>query len=287
MEVTESRSDDDTTCSASCYSSSVAPSESEEEVRDGGEETTFIDQVDSKDNKELYSDDECGPPDVGRTAHGEPSNHRSTGAAGDPLAAIPESIPEEVEPVPSAEDSELSAGSKETETTEETLDVSYGSSSTECSSKDGEVIPTGSNSDARENGSDAEEDEDIVNVPSDDAVIATTTSNDNETSVKVEKDPTDSDGRGPRTKTTEIADADYFAESSLQNEKDGLALARQQWAEAMATLQKNPALMTSDILELALQHRAPLHVVRFMVGLNPDAAGVPRSGPSALQVAVR
>ena len=283
VEVVESWSDDDTTCSVSCYSlSSVPPSESEEEVRDGGKETTFTDEV-RNENECMYSDDECGPPGIGHTAHGEPSNHR-TAAAGELLAAIPESIPEEVEPNPSAEDSELSGGSKETETTEETLDVSYGSNSAECSIED--APPTGSTShNARENCSDAEEGEDLVNAPSDEAVLTTRSSD--ETSVKVEKDPTDSDGRGLRTNTTDIADAEFFAESALQNEKDGLALARQQWAEAMKTLQKNPALMTGDILELALQHRAPLHVVRFMVDLNPDAAGVPRSGPSALQVAVR
>lgn len=289
IEVVESRSDDDTTCSASCYSSSsVAPSESEEEVRDGGEET-FADEVDNKDTVYMYSDDERSAPGAGRdtdrhgrTAHGEPSNHR-TGAAGE-LLAIPESIPEEVEPASSTEDSELSAGSKATETTEETLDVSYGSNSAECRIED--APPTGSTShNARENCSDAEEDEDLVNAPSDEAVLTTRSSD--ETSVKVEKDPTDLDGKGLRTNTTDIADAEFFAESALQNEKDGLALARQQWAEAMATLQKNPALMTGDILELALQHRAPLHVVRSMVDLNPDAAGVPRSGPSALQVAVR
>jgi len=284
IEVVESRSDDDT---CSCYSSSAAPSESEEEVRDGGGET-FAD----KSGKGESSVDWGPPAGVGgitdtrgrTTTRGEPTNQTAAGAGG--LLVIPESIQEEeIGPTPS---SELSASSKETETTEETLDVSYGSS---------EDAPTGDSNngnapeDRTNRAAEEEEEEDLANAPSDEAVMATDEA--------LEKDSTNPDENGPGMNNN---DAEFFVESSKeeganpdampgeaprQNEKDGLALARQQWAEAMMTLQKNPALMTGDILKLALHHRAPLDVVQFMVGLNPDSAGVPRSGPSALQVAVR
>ena len=45
--------------------------------------------------------------------------------------------------------------------------------------------------------------------------------------------------------------------------------------------------MTSKILIVALRNRAPLHVIRFFLSLNPKAAGIPKEGPTPLQVAVQ
>lgn len=60
-----------------------------------------------------------------------------------------------------------------------------------------------------------------------------------------------------------------------------------QWDDALETLRNNPSLVNANILHLALHHRAPLSVIRFMIQINPNAAEVPKAGPSALQVAVR
>ena len=45
--------------------------------------------------------------------------------------------------------------------------------------------------------------------------------------------------------------------------------------------------MTRHVLILVLKNRPPLHVVEFMLSLNPQAADIPPQGPSPLQVAVR
>lgn len=63
--------------------------------------------------------------------------------------------------------------------------------------------------------------------------------------------------------------------------------AMNEWARAKAVLKANPRLMTSRILLLTLHNKPPLHVVQFMLNLNPQAASIPKQGPTALQVAVR
>ena len=89
IEVVESRSDDDT---CSCYSSSAAPSESEEEVRDGGGET-FADEFgkgESSDDWDPHAGVGAITDTHGRiTTRGEPPDRTAAGGGG--LLAIPES----------------------------------------------------------------------------------------------------------------------------------------------------------------------------------------------------
>ena len=61
----------------------------------------------------------------------------------------------------------------------------------------------------------------------------------------------------------------------------------QEWERAKAVLQANPWMMTPRILQLTLRQKPPLHVVEFMLSLNPQAAAIPKRGPTALQCAVR
>ena len=63
--------------------------------------------------------------------------------------------------------------------------------------------------------------------------------------------------------------------------------AEEQWNKAHAMLERNPSLMTGGILVLALKRRAPVKLVRFMLKLNPNAASIPKQGPSPLQIAVQ
>lgn len=61
----------------------------------------------------------------------------------------------------------------------------------------------------------------------------------------------------------------------------------QQWYKATEMLQSNPNLMTGGIFSLALKHRPPVHIVQFMLQLNPKAASIPDIGPTPLQIAVK
>lgn len=59
------------------------------------------------------------------------------------------------------------------------------------------------------------------------------------------------------------------------------------WDRAKAVLHANPWMMTPRILQLTLRQQPPLHVVEFMLSLNPQVAAIPKRGPTALQCAVR
>lgn len=59
------------------------------------------------------------------------------------------------------------------------------------------------------------------------------------------------------------------------------------WFKAASLLRSDPGLMTNKILILALKNGAPLHVIKFMLAMNPKAAGIPKEGPTALQIAVQ
>jgi hypothetical protein len=75
-----------------------------------------------------------------------------------------------------------------------------------------------------------------------------------------------------------------FSSSFLHNSK---LFAEEQWQKAYRMLESNPRLMTSSILCMALKRRAPLHLIRFMLKLDPNSASIPREGPSPLQIAVQ
>jgi hypothetical protein len=60
-----------------------------------------------------------------------------------------------------------------------------------------------------------------------------------------------------------------------------------QWVQASCALRDNPSLVTPRVLIKALQNQPPVHVIRFMLSVNPKAATVPKQGPTPLQVAVQ
>ena len=59
------------------------------------------------------------------------------------------------------------------------------------------------------------------------------------------------------------------------------------WFKAASVLRADPSLMTSKLLIVALKNKAPLHVIKFFLGVNPSSAGIPKEGPTPLQVAVQ
>lgn len=241
IEVVESRSDDET-CSCS-----AAPSDAEEEIRDGS--------VSGSDERDSARGDETGIALKTVVKEG-----------------VPDSIPEE--PSMSMEETKFSAGTQDTATTE-------GTEGTEASMQRNEK--------GQENGKDdcdsggcvnhasgdrpPDKDDHLLNVPSDEDVFSGVTQADGD--VK------------PTITELQPKQEHHDEQENAQAERDNASLARQQWENAVTVLKANPSLMTADILKLALHNRPPLSIIKFMVGLNPNAAGVPRSGPSALQIAVR
>lgn len=79
--------------------------------------------------------------------------------------------------------------------------------------------------------------------------------------------------------------SDYFSMALLSKKKPSLA--DEEWQRAMAVLEKNPSLMTPTTLLLALHSRPPMRILQGMLRLNPQAASIPKAGPTALQIAVR
>ena len=59
------------------------------------------------------------------------------------------------------------------------------------------------------------------------------------------------------------------------------------WFKTASVLRTDPSLMTSKLLIVALKNKAPLHVIKFFIRVNPEAAGIPKEGPTPLQVAVQ
>jgi hypothetical protein len=59
------------------------------------------------------------------------------------------------------------------------------------------------------------------------------------------------------------------------------------WMKAAKLLRTDPSLMTGKILITALKNKAPLSVIKFFLNVNPKAAGIPKEGPTPLQVAVQ
>jgi len=52
-------------------------------------------------------------------------------------------------------------------------------------------------------------------------------------------------------------------------------------------LRAEPCIVTQKGLLLALKHKAPAHVIRFLVTVNPNIMNFPKKGPTPLQEAVR
>ena len=51
--------------------------------------------------------------------------------------------------------------------------------------------------------------------------------------------------------------------------------------------EKEPCIATQKGLILALKHQAPIHVIRFLLTINPNIVDIPKKGPTPLQVAVQ
>jgi hypothetical protein len=51
--------------------------------------------------------------------------------------------------------------------------------------------------------------------------------------------------------------------------------------------EKEPCIATQKGLILALKHQAPIHVIRFLLTINPNIVNIPKKGPTPLQVAVQ
>jgi hypothetical protein len=78
-----------------------------------------------------------------------------------------------------------------------------------------------------------------------------------------------------------------FEDNFTSRDAAATAAATEQWVQASCVLRDNPARMTSRVLILALRNQPPVHVVRFMLSVNPKAASIPKKGPTPLQVAVQ
>ena len=61
----------------------------------------------------------------------------------------------------------------------------------------------------------------------------------------------------------------------------------QEWNRTQQVLKSNPSLVTSRILLMTLHNKPPVDVIEFMLQLNPQAATIPKEGPTALEIAVK
>ena len=64
------------------------------------------------------------------------------------------------------------------------------------------------------------------------------------------------------------------------------AAAAEKWVHNSCVFRDNPSLMTGRMLISALKNQPPIHVVQFILSVNPKAASIPKKGPTPLQVAV-
>lgn len=99
--------------------------------------------------------------------------------------------------------------------------------------------------------------------------------------------------RHPPPPPGNLRDAQQPFDASISATERGSLLAQSkgfaedQWQRAYNMLHSNPTLMTSSVLCMALKRRAPFFLVNFMLKLNPEAASIPKEGPSPLQIAVQ
>lgn len=68
---------------------------------------------------------------------------------------------------------------------------------------------------------------------------------------------------------------------------NGIDHKMEEWQRAKAILRSNPNLMTSRVLLSTLHNKPPVKVIQFMLELNPQAAAIPKHGPTALQIAIQ
>ena len=82
-----------------------------------------------------------------------------------------------------------------------------------------------------------------------------------------------------------------FNMASLWEDEEEAALhtttmGEQDWQRAKELLTNNPTLVSPRVLLLALQSRPPLDMVECLLRLDPQLAAIPKTGPTALQVAI-
>lgn len=62
------------------------------------------------------------------------------------------------------------------------------------------------------------------------------------------------------------------------NKKKETDASAEEWIQASFIMRDKPSLMTPKVLLLALQSRPPVHVIRFLLSVNPKAASIPKTG---------
>jgi hypothetical protein len=96
--------------------------------------------------------------------------------------------------------------------------------------------------------------------------------------------------------TDEDRDMPYEPDATGSNEQPTLTLQRtvssrktikkaEDWVQSK--LGSDPSQVTQQVLISALEKQAPLHVVQFIMALNPKVMSIPKTGPTPLQVAVQ
>jgi hypothetical protein len=85
---------------------------------------------------------------------------------------------------------------------------------------------------------------------------------------------------------TDVKDESPARSVTLQDTIDTRKMANaQEWLQTILGLEASN--VTQHGLLVALQNHAPLHVVKFMMAVNPKVMNIPKDGPTPLQVAVQ
>ena len=93
------------------------------------------------------------------------------------------------------------------------------------------------------------------------------------------------DVRTSNSKDSVVITPEQKAEDSKKQKTLLTRAETKSWVRAI--LEAEPCIVTQKGLYLALQHNAPVQVIRFMLTINPDIMNFPKVGPTPLQVAVR
>lgn len=86
----------------------------------------------------------------------------------------------------------------------------------------------------------------------------------------------------PWTETASHVGAGQMSVLSLPN-----ISGRDDWKCVNDMFQKDPSKLSNAFLTMTLKRRPSVSLVKSMLNINPDAASIPKHGPSALQVAVQ
>ena len=79
--------------------------------------------------------------------------------------------------------------------------------------------------------------------------------------------------------------ADGEGRESTGSSDNGPPRAVEPWVRTI--LESDPSFLTPQTLIMALENKAPAHVIKLILGLNPKVVSIPMNGPTPLQVAIR